>query len=184
MTRGFPFPDYFPRWPNSRGTQSIKEAPGCQGDETSLSPKTKLGYVARNKAIVQPCGSPGFDQKHSNHRRQFENSSGTHGERNRERLVGGLPIHGIANVWGEEIYFSTPVTAQPEDSAREEMEVGEIAYRPPGKAFCIFFGRTPASVDNAPRAASSVNPLGKVVDNPKIFLKVRSGEEVLLERTT
>ena len=94
-----------------------------------------------------------------------------------------LPIRGAANVWGEEIYFQVPVEAPLEDSAREEMEVGEIAYWPPGSAFCIFFGRTPASVDEAPRAASAVNPLGSVDGNPKDFLNVRSGEEVLLERT-
>ena len=93
-----------------------------------------------------------------------------------------LPITGSANVWGEEIYFQVPVDAPLEDSAREEMEVGEIAYWPPGSAFCIFFGRTPASVDDAPRAASPVNPLGRVAGDPKDFLGVRSGEEVRLER--
>lgn len=95
-----------------------------------------------------------------------------------------LPITGSANVWGEEIYFQVPVEAPLEASAREEMEVGEIAYWPPGSAFCIFFGRTPASVDEAPRAASAVNPLGRVAGNPKDFLSVRSGEEVLLERAS
>ena len=94
-----------------------------------------------------------------------------------------LPITGMANVWGEEIYFQIPVDAPLEDTAREEMEVGEIAYWPPGGAFCIFFGRTPASVDDAPRAASPVNPLGKVMGDPKEFLSIRSGEEVLLEKT-
>ena len=95
-----------------------------------------------------------------------------------------LPITGSANVWGEEIYFQVPVDAPLEASAREEMEVGEIAYWPPGSAFCIFFGRTPASVDDAPRAASAVNPLGKVSGDPKDFLSVRSGEEVRLERAS
>jgi hypothetical protein len=42
------------------------------------------------------------------------------------------------------------------------MEVGEIAYWPPGKALCIFFGRTPASTDERPRAASPVIPIGRV----------------------
>ena len=93
-----------------------------------------------------------------------------------------LPIRGAANVWGEEIYFQVPVEAELEDSAREEMEVGEIAYWPPGSAFCIFFGRTPASVDETPRAASPVNPLGMVAGDPKDFLGVRPGEEVLLEK--
>ena len=99
-----------------------------------------------------------------------------------DALWEALPITGSANVWGEEIYFSIPVESPPEASAREEMEVGEIAYWPPGSAFCIFFGRTPASVDDAPRAASPVNPLGRVAGDPKDFLSVRSGEEVLLEK--
>ena len=94
-----------------------------------------------------------------------------------------LPVTGAANVWGEEIYFQVPVEAKLEDSAREEMEVGEIAYWPPGSAFCIFFGRTPASVDDAPRAASAVNPLGRVTGDPKEYLSVRSGEEVRLEKS-
>lgn len=94
-----------------------------------------------------------------------------------------LPVTGAANVWGEEIYFQVPVEAKLEDSSREEMEVGEIAYWPPGSAFCIFFGRTPASVDDAPRAASAVNPLGRVTGDPKDYLSVRSGEEVRLEKS-
>ena len=68
-------------------------------------------------------------------------------------LWDALPMTGVANVWGEEIYFPVPVEAPLENSAREEMEIGEIAYWPPGGAFCIFFGRTPASADDAPRAA-------------------------------
>jgi hypothetical protein len=42
------------------------------------------------------------------------------------------------------------------------MEVGEIAWWPPGKALCIFFGPTPASTDDQPRAASGVLPIGRV----------------------
>jgi hypothetical protein len=67
------------------------------------------------------------------------------------------------------------------------MAVGEIAYWPPGKAFCIFFGRTPASVDGAPRAASAVNPLGRLTGDAGAFLTKYSlqglgGAEVLIER--
>lgn len=99
-----------------------------------------------------------------------------------DALWEALPITGAASLWGEEIYFQIPVEAPLEDSAREEMEVGEIAYWPPGGAFCVFFGRTPASAGDAPRAASPVNPLGRVEGDPGDFLKVRAGEEVRLER--
>ena len=56
-----------------------------------------------------------------------------------------LPIDGKANRWGDEIYFSIPVDADEEPDARAAVEVGEIAFWPPGNAFCIFWGPTPAS---------------------------------------
>ena len=62
------------------------------------------------------------------------------------------------------------------------MEPGEIAYWPPGKAFCIFFGKTPASTGDAPRAASPVNPLGRVAGDAKAFLGVPDGAEIRIER--
>ncbi|MEE9196930.1 MAG: cyclophilin-like fold protein [bacterium] len=97
-------------------------------------------------------------------------------------LWDALPITGRANIWGEEIYFEIPLDAPAEPAAREEMEVGEIAFWPPGKAFCIFFGPTPASTGDAPRAASPVNPLGKITGDPKQFLNVPHGADVHVER--
>ena len=93
-----------------------------------------------------------------------------------------LPVTGRASLWGEEIYFEIPLNAPAEPEAREEMSVGEIAFWPPGKAFCIFFGPTPASAGDAPRAASPVNPLGQTAGDPKQFRSVPNGAEVLIER--
>lgn len=100
------------------------------------------------------------------------------------RLWDALPITGRANTWGEEIYFRIPVEAGSAPDARAEMAVGEIAYWPPGSAFCIFFGRTPASQGDRPAAASPVNPLGRVLGDAKAFLTVRDGAAVKLERLT
>jgi hypothetical protein len=97
-------------------------------------------------------------------------------------LWDALPVTGRANLWGEEIYFEIPLDAPAEPGAREEMAVGEIAFWPPGKAFCIFFGPTPASAGDAPRAASPVNPLGKTLGDPKQFQSVPSGADVRIER--
>jgi hypothetical protein len=73
-----------------------------------------------------------------------------------------LPIEGRANIWGDEIYFGIPVEIGEENNAVEEVETGTLAFWPPGSAFCIFFGRTPASNGDKPRAASSVNVFGKI----------------------
>ncbi len=93
-----------------------------------------------------------------------------------------LPLEARGNTWGEEIYFSIPVKAEEEPGAREVMAVGEIAYWPPGNAFCIFFGRTPASTDARPRAASAVNPIGRIQGDATAFRAVPSGARVRLER--
>lgn len=102
-----------------------------------------------------------------------------------DRLWEALSITGItgtASTWGDEIYFAIPLEAPAEPGAREEMAAGEIAYWPPGKAFCIFFGPTPASEGDAPRAASAVNPLGRIEGDPRIFKGVPDGAKVKLER--
>ena len=91
-----------------------------------------------------------------------------------------LPIEGRANIWGDEIYFSIPVEAGVENS-REVVEMGDLGYWPPGKAFCIFFGRTPASRGDEIRPASPVNVFGRVSGDPRVFKKVRGGERVTLE---
>jgi uncharacterized protein len=64
--------------------------------------------------------------------------------------------------WGDEYYGSLPrpLGAAEAPDAREEMAVGELAYWPPGNALCLFFGPTPASSGDEPRAASPVNPIG------------------------
>lgn len=94
-----------------------------------------------------------------------------------------LPIEGAANTWGDEIYFSIPVEAELEQTAREEMEKGELGYWPPGSAFCIFFGPTPASRAGEIRAASPVNPIGKAIGDAEVFKHVKGGARVRIERS-
>jgi hypothetical protein len=98
------------------------------------------------------------------------------------RIWEALPIQGRGSTWGDEIYFSIPVEAKQEKDAREIVAVGELGYWPPGTAFCIFFGRTPASTDDRPRAASAVNILGRIQGDATVFKAVASGARVRLER--
>ena len=96
----------------------------------------------------------------------------------------GLPMEGRANTWGDEIYFEIPVAMDEEPDARAEVEVGELGYWPMGRAFCIFFGATPVSIDERPLAYSPVNIVGRVVGEAREFKAVRSGEKVVVERWT
>ena len=92
-----------------------------------------------------------------------------------------LPIEASGSIWGDEIYFRTPVQAE-EDDAREVVEMGDLGYWPPGQAFCLFFGPTPASSGDEIRPASPVNVLGRIEGDPTVLREVRAGERVVVER--
>jgi len=91
-----------------------------------------------------------------------------------------LPITGRANTWGDEIYFEIPVQAEQAPDARADVEVGELGYWPVGRAFCIFFGPTPSSSGDQPRAASPVNVVGRVLGDATTFRQAPTGVTVTL----
>jgi len=99
-----------------------------------------------------------------------------------QQIWRALPIEGKANRWGDEIYFEIPVKASQEPDAREQVEVGELGYWPVGHAFCIFFGPTPVSTDERPRAYSPVNILGRVTGDATQFRAVKEGTRVRIIR--
>lgn len=92
-----------------------------------------------------------------------------------------LPIKGSGSTWGDEIYFSIPVYLEEADNSREVVDLGDLGYWPPGNAFCIFYGRTPASVGNDIRPASPVNVFGHILDDPTVFRKIRGRARVSVE---
>ena len=98
-----------------------------------------------------------------------------------KEIFKALPIQSKVNRWGEEIYFDIPVSLSEAPDARQDMQVGELGYWPPGSAFCIFFGPTPASQDQTPRAASNVNPFGTVDGDATLFTSVQSGATITLK---
>ena len=93
-----------------------------------------------------------------------------------------LPIARTVNTWGHEFYFDIGVQAEQEPDASDVVEVGDLAYWPPGMAFCVFFGRTPASQEHEVRAASPVNVVGRIDDPPIDALRrVRTGTSIRIE---
>ena len=92
-----------------------------------------------------------------------------------------LPIEAKGQTWGDEIYFAIGVSEK-EDGAKAVVELGDLGYWPPGQAFCIFFGPTPASHGDEIRPASPVNVVGQVAGDARAFKRVRSGARVTIER--
>lgn len=100
-----------------------------------------------------------------------------------EAIIEILPIEGSASIWGDEIYFGIPISMEEEEGSRAVLAIGELAYWPPGSAFCIFWGETPASQSPGEiRAASEVNPVGRLRAIPVLDLgAVNMGETVKVE---
>lgn len=93
-----------------------------------------------------------------------------------------LPFDGRAQLWGDEIYFAIPVSAELEPSASDVVDVGAVAYWPPGSALCLFWGPTPVSHADESRAASPVNVVGAIEGDAAALAGVRSGAELRLRR--
>ena len=89
-----------------------------------------------------------------------------------------LPIISKVKVWGDEIYFNINIHA-PVQLATADVEVGDIAYWPEGQCLCIFFGRTPMSIDDKPVPASEVVILGTIDNlNPEALRAVGPGSSI------
>ena len=98
-----------------------------------------------------------------------------------QAIWNALPFSSTAQRWGDEVYFSIPVSLEAE-SQKEVVDMGDLGYWPPGTAFCIFFGPTPASRGDEIRPASPVNVFGKLTGSPEVFLKVKEGSRIKVER--
>jgi hypothetical protein len=94
------------------------------------------------------------------------------GSKSAQLIEAALPFEAKANLWGDEVYFDTPVEAGPEDP-KAEVPSGTVAYWPPGKALCLFFGQKPYS---------PVNVVGTVEGDPRALSKVKDGDLVRVEK--
>ncbi len=67
------------------------------------------------------------------------------------------------------------------EDGEEVLEIGDVAYWPPGRSICIFFGPTPSSKGSEIRAYSPVSVFGTVVGDARIFKAVKEGEKIRVE---
>lgn len=98
----------------------------------------------------------------------------------RAAIDAALPLKGEATRWGDELYFRTGVDA-PAEETREAVPVGAVAYWPSGNAICLFWGPTPASEGDQPRAAGPVNVVARITDT-SVLEGVEGGVRVRIER--
>lgn len=95
-----------------------------------------------------------------------------------EKFLKILPIEERANLWGEEIYFKIPIDKIEPENSRRVVKEGEVAIWIEEPSLCIFFGKTPVSTAEEIRAYSDVNVIGRVIDDYRVFKKVKNGEKI------
>ena len=96
-------------------------------------------------------------------------------------IIQSLPFSSIVHTWGDEVYFSIPVSAPKEAGARDLVEAGEIAFWVEGQSIAIGFGPTPISDKNEIRLAAATNIWGIAVNDVSCLRGVRDGDAVLVE---
>jgi hypothetical protein len=94
------------------------------------------------------------------------------------QLVAALPFTARAETWGEEVYFTTPVSAKLESSAKQVVPPGTVCFWVDGDALALPYGATPISKQGESRLVTRCNVLGQVVGDARALATVRAGDPI------
>lgn len=95
-----------------------------------------------------------------------------------EKLFSVLPCTSRAQVWGEEVYFSVPVTAALEEDAKQVVDPGTVCFWVAGSSLALLYGPTPVSQGKECRLISKANVLGKIDGDARQLQTVADGDEI------
>ncbi len=98
-----------------------------------------------------------------------------------QQLAELLPVSGIAQTWGCEVYFTVPVEGRLDDAPQQVVDAGTICFWVQGSAVAIPYGPTPVSVGNECRLVTAVNVIGKLDGAPEALASVQAGDTLRLE---
>lgn len=96
-------------------------------------------------------------------------------------LLAAAPFDSRASTWGEEVYFTTPVSVPLEADARQTVAPGTVCFWTEGDALALPFGRTPISTDDQSTLANPCNVLGRIAGDPRVLAGVRAGDTIRVE---
>lgn len=99
-----------------------------------------------------------------------------------DALYKAAPFTSVAQTWGDEVYFETPVSLDLEADARDLVTAGELAFWTVGNSIAIGFGATPISAPGEIRLASPTNIWGEAVEDVRCLTSVGPGAAIRVER--
>lgn len=93
-------------------------------------------------------------------------------------VLAALPAQSRANTWGEEVYFSLPVSAAKAKNAVQVVPPGTVCFWVEGSALALPYGPTPVSKGSECRLVTTVNVLGKLEGDPRALSGIRDGDAI------
>ena len=99
-------------------------------------------------------------------------------------ILDSLPFSVNAHLWGEEIYTDESPIAQPEENAKDLVELNDVAYWPNGRAICLFFGPTPIGEKGEIKPYSGVNVVGKIINTDRSVIEnFKEGAKITFQKS-
>jgi len=99
-------------------------------------------------------------------------------------FIKSLPFSVNAHIWGEEIYTDESPITQPEENAKDLVELNDVAYWPNGRAICLFFGPTPIGKKGEIKPYSGVNVVGKIINTGRSVIEnFREGTKITFQKS-
>ena len=94
------------------------------------------------------------------------------------KLAAALPASSRASTWGEEVYFSLPVSVRKEKDAVDVVPPGTVCFWVEGSALALPYGPTPVSKGDECRLVTAVNVLGRLEGDPRVLAGIRDGDPI------
>ena len=99
-------------------------------------------------------------------------------------ILDSLPFSVSAYLWGEEIYTDESPIAQPEENAKDLVELNDVAYWQNGRAICLFFGPTPIGEKGEIKPYSGVNVVGKIINTDRSVIEnFKEGAKITFQKS-